>query len=293
MYIEKDDSDDYVFYDNYAPCIYSYNTICSSRDICDVFLKGNIICDLVPIDKVKEVFGRTKRTAFNSITLNISSSDEYIPADILSNKRTEHLNLICNSNDENIELKVDINAFRSTKNLTKTLSIHNCDGIQLDINFLSGFDHLTNLTFDTVTNIQDFFPKLPSLPSLTVFVLNYVSGLVDIQTLPNLVNGLKYVGVTPHEDDEVWNDETMDSILEWLLLSSANTLEYLSLTESDYLTQIPSQIPSFKALSYLRITNTKVYNIKSAALVFSFPVVSLRLNHNSIKTIQPGAFQGK
>ena len=242
---------------------------------------------------MKEVFGRTKRTAFNSITLNISSSDEYIPADILSNKRTEHLNLICNSNDENIELKVDINAFRSTKNLTKTLSIHNCDGIQLDINFLSGFDHLTNLTFDTVTNIQDFFPKLPSLPSLTVFVLNYVSGLVDIQTLPNLVNGLKYVGVTPHEDDEVWNDETMDSILEWLLLSSANTLEYLSLTESDYLTQIPSQIPSFKALSYLRITNTKVYNIKSAALVFSVPVVSLRLNHNSIKTIQPGAFQGK
>lgn len=253
IFIEKDDSIDYVMFDSYEPCIYSYKTICSSRDICDVFLKGNIICDFVPIAEVKEVFGRTKRTTFDSITLNMQSPDEYIPADIFSNKRTEHLNVVCKGDDENIELKVDIDAFRSTKNLTKTLFIYNCDGIKLNINFLTGFDNLKNLTFDTVTNIQDFFPKLPPLPSLTVLVLNYVSGLVDVQTLPNLVIGLKYVGLTPHEQDEIWNDETVHSILEWLLLSSANTLEYLSLTESDYLTQVPSQIPSFKALNYLRI----------------------------------------
>jgi len=245
------------------------------------------------MDKVKEVFDRTKRTVFNSITLNISPPDEYIPADILSNKRTENLNLVCIGNDEKIELKVESNTFWSTKNLTKALFIHKCDGINLDSNFLSGFEHLTNLTLDTVTNIQDFFQKLPSLPSLTVLVLNYVSGLADIQTLPNLINGLKYVGLTPHEEDEIWNNETLDTILEWLLLSSANTLEYLSITESDYLTEIPSQIPSFKALNYLRITYTQIYNIKTGALIFSVPIVSLRLHHNSIRTIQPGAFQGK
>lgn len=291
--IEKDDSEEFVMFDNYAPCIYSYKEICWSRDLCDFFLKGNILCGLVSIDMVQEVFRRTKRTTFNTITLNLRFPDELIPADVLSNKRAEILNLIGPSEDEKIELNVDSNAFRATKNLTKTLFIHNFDGNKLDINFLSGFDLLTNLTFDTVTNIQDFFQKLPPLPSLTVLVLNYVSGLVDIQTLPTLVNGLKFIGLSPHQEDEVWNDETVDSILEWLLLSSANTLEQLSITENDYLTKVPSQIPSFKALNYVRLTSTKIYRIPTASFVFSVPVVALRLNHNSIKTIQPGAFRGK
>jgi len=280
-------------FDNYAPCVYSYKEICWSRDSCEYFLKGDIICDSVPLNTVHEVFRRTKRTTFDQITLNMVSSDDLIPDDVLSNKRTENLFLVGKSDDELIQLKIKSNAFSATKNLTKTLFIHNFDGSQLDLDFLSGFDHLTNLTFDTVANIQDFFPKLPTLPSLKILILNYVSGWVDVQTLPSLVTGLKLIIMVPHqEEDEVWDDETVESALEWLLISSANSLEYLSLKENQ-LTKIPPQIPSFKALSHLQITSTKIYRIKTAELVFSVPVVFLRLYSNSIKIIQPGAFQGK
>lgn len=242
---------------------------------------------------MKEVFHRTTSTKITTVTLNIRYPDDKIPADILSNKRTENLHLVSNDEEEHIELQVDSNAFRSTKNFTKSFLIYNFDGKNLELDFLSGFNKLRNLTFDTITNIHDCFPKLPPLPNLKILVMQYVSGLVDIQTFPHLVHGLNSVALAPHKEEEVWDNETVGSILEWLLISSAETLEYLSLEDNDYLTQVPTQISSFKALNYLRLVKNNIHTIKTGALTFSSPVITLRLFFNSFKVIQPGAFQGK
>ena len=123
-------------FDNYSPCKYSPDELWWSRIIFEVFLKGSIVRDSATIEEVKEVFYRTTSTKITTVTLNIRYPDDKIPADILSNKRTENLHLVSNDEEEHIELQVDSNAFRSTKNFTKSFLIYNFDGKSFLTRFL-------------------------------------------------------------------------------------------------------------------------------------------------------------
>jgi len=86
-------------------------------------------------------------------------------------------------------------------------------------------------------------------------------------------------------------DASVSRMLDWILISSAKTLETLAI-DFIRIAEIPSQIPSFTALNYLDLDRNSIITIKNGTLRFSVPVLKLNLGRNNITSIEPGAFQG-
>ena len=78
-------------------------------------------------------------------------------------------------------LVIDANAFRSTKSVTRELSILNCDLSQLNWSFISNFTNLQSLFLSGNDNFIASFYTLPSasLPRLTDLAIRASSGLND------------------------------------------------------------------------------------------------------------------
>ncbi len=167
--------------------------------------------------------------------------------------------------------------------------------VSREFRFLSGFNQLKNLTICSCFRLQFCLPSLPPLPSLTILDLSHITGLAEIETFPNLVNGLQFASFIPYEadDDEMWNDATVNNLVDWILLSSSDSLEFLTLKDNKYMTEVPHQIPFFTSLKYLNMANNRIHAVSRGALSFHKPVNFLNLNHNKIRSIQPGAFHGK
>jgi len=130
----------------------------------------------------------------DSIELTLLSENEWIPADILGNIEAKRLVIKYDDRQYQIALiNVNLNAFQSTKNSTKTLKLINYDSSQLYLGFLSGFNQLTDLEFVRVNHIQKSLPTLPLLPKLTALEFNNVTGLNDSMiAFPTLsTSGLK------------------------------------------------------------------------------------------------------
>ncbi len=206
-----------------------------------------------------------------------------------------------NNEKSSVNLKVDRDAFRFTKYLTTRVSLHVNDCSGLDLSFLSGFNQLNDLHFSDMDDIQACLPTLPPLPNLTRLQFKFVgTGQKGITTFPALTNGLKefLLGEYIKEDKElgihVWDDDDFSRVLEWLLISSHETLKYMLIDGYlGNLTQIPSQVSTFKALERLHVqNNVHISTIKTGQLSFSIPVLELRMNDNGIAVIEPGAFQG-
>ncbi len=194
-----------------------------------------------------------------------------------------------------MNLQIDPNAFRLTKSYTTEFLLNHIDCTLMDLNFLSGFDKLYKLVFTNVWNIQFCLPSLPSLPRLSVLRLVYCSGLNEFNTFPILLNGLKDFQLYGFENDiteRIFTDKTVDRILDWVLLSSSDTLEELTIVNSTQLTQVPRQISSFKALKELWLHNNNISSVKTNAFHFNVPVSSLNIKENGIKEIEANAFQG-
>ena len=253
---------------------------------------GNVECENVPMKNIKEFFQGTDLVTdnlFRSIKLTLLDEDELIPENILGNKKTEKLVIEYNYGSNQV-IKVDVNAFQSTKYYTKTLELKNIDSSQLDLGFLFGFNQLTDLTFHNFHHIQKSLPNLPLLPKLTGLDFINVTGLNDSTiTFPTLSSGglktFKFNFSVTHTDASV------SRMLDWILLSSAKTLETL-IIDSIGITEIPSQIPSFTALKRLDLDRNSISTIKNGALRFSVPVSTLWLRYNQINSIESGAFQG-
>jgi len=197
--------------------------------------------------------------------------------------------------NESLSLQIDPNAFRSTKSYTKEFYLDYIDCTLLDFNFLMGFDKLNILFFRNVWNIQFCLPSLPSLPSLTVLRIDFCSGLDELRIFPVLTNGLRDFQVRGFENDileRIFTDETVDRILDWILLSSSDTLEELGIVNSTQVTRVPHQIPSFKALKKLWLHSNNISTIKKNSFNFTAPVSVLNIKENGIKEIEPNAFQG-
>lgn len=127
---------------------------------------------------------------------------------------------------------------------------------------------------------------------MILFDCRYCSGLGEIANFPTLINGLKYIAFLPIDDYETSADETIDRLLKWVLISSSNTLQYITIEYFREMTKIPQQIPSFKALKYLQLQHNGISVIRSGSLHFSVPVTFLSLQDNQIESIEPGAFKG-
>ncbi len=194
-----------------------------------------------------------------------------------------------------LRVVVDQNAFRSTKSYTKTLNLNRMDCFLLDFNFLSGFDKLSELYLSNIQNIQMCLPSLPSLPSLTTLAIEYPTGMNELYSFPVLQNGLKiakFVG-SPYLPPEMsMTDVTFNRIMDWILISSENTLEELGVSNMAQVTEVPRQIPSFKALRKFWLHSNNISTIKNGSLYFTAPVSLLNIKENGITDIEPNAFQG-
>lgn len=223
--------------------------------------------------------------------MDLLSEDEIVPADILDNKKTENLVIRYDYiRHPNALLKVDANAFQSTKNYTKNVRFMNFKSSQLDLGFLSGFNQLTHLSFDGVFDILKGLSTLPLLPKLAELRLDHVRGLDDLMTFPTLLsNGLKNFHLIYYDGKEA--DALVSRMLDWILTYSAKTLEVLEIREIR-ITEIPSQVPSFTALRHLDLSSNSISTVKNGTLSFTVPVSHLEITKNKINSIEPAAFQG-
>ncbi len=262
-------------------------------------------CYKVPLEEVKNIFRRATFPVLASIQLTLQPfllSETFIPEDIFGRKRASKIwieyppgSVIVNSS---LSLQVHPGAFRSTKNYTKHFIINIIDCSQLALGFLSGFDKLIELVFGNINNIQHCLPTLPSLPRLTKLSFERCAGMNELHSFPALTNGLKRIffyndEISALQPDRVLNDETVDRIIDWLLLSSSNTLDDLGIEFMNHVTRVPKKITSFIQLKKIWLTNNNISSIKSGAFSFPGPISFLSIIGNGIKEIEPGAFQGK
>ncbi len=273
---------------------------------CISYSDGKVYCIEIPIKKIKEVFSRNsfpKRLESVELILQPYTFDEgTIPENVFGSTKVfeiliEHSNSCC---DKKIE--VNVNAFQSTKGYTNKLKISKLDCTLMDLSFLLGFGKLANLVFSYIDNIQDCFPGLPLLPRLTTLTFEFCSGIKEIQQFPTLKNGLKIIKFEnyqpPYEpsnfvsDDKVLNDLTVERIMDWLLLSSTNTLEDITITDMRQVTRVPHQIPQFKVLRNLWLQKNAISTIKNETFSLHVPVGILDVYGNGIRKIEPGAFHG-
>ncbi len=268
---------------DFSPCEYSL---------------GDVTCEGVPIEKIQQVFSRTIIPIFLSFKLIITNENHLlIPGNLLDNKRAFEIELMHSWYKYDVinspNMQVDMNAFRSTKNYTKAFTIANMNCSHQDLRFLTGFNQLTNLTLHNLYDIHICEKTLPGFPRLTT--LNLHSRHSTLNFFPLLTNGLKVALFWGNEDypDRVLHDENIDQTIDWLLLSSSNTLEELTIGQMRRLTRVPRQISSFKALKKLWLNENGISSIKPGALSFSAPVSSLNIFGNGISEIKTGAFQGK
>ncbi len=277
----------YIFYDigiDDASCEYS---------------KGIINCELVSIEDIQNFFSRSTANTLEKVGLIIQPSDNFLPEDLISNN-VRVADLIFGYSQASwidgesgpTKLKVHPDAFRSSKNYTQKIDLNDFDCSELNLSFLSGFDQLKNLTFSNVLNMQHCLPSLPPIPNLILLDFQRCSGLGEVTSFPKLTNGLILFGFSPIPMDESSNDQTISRILDWILLSSSSTLQFLKHEDNKYLTRVPDQIPSFIALKSLILRRNNISIIKTGSLAFPSPLTWLNLYGNGIETIEQGALQG-
>ena len=85
----------------------------------------------------------------------------------------------------------------------------------------------------------------------------------------------------------------MEKVLNWILLSSVDTVKYFSFARMDLLEHVPSQFKSFKSMCSLWLRFNKISTIKTGAFSFKVPVCILDIRNNNIANIESDAFEGK
>ncbi len=142
-------------------------------------------------------------------------------------------------------------------------------------------------------NIQQCLSSLPPLPSLNSLTLQFNTGMDELVNFPTLTHGLKRFelwGSKP--SNKVLNDEIAGRVLDWILTSSSNTLEEISLVRMTQLNHVPRQMTHFKTLRRVWMSENDISVVKTGSFLFALPVSTLYLMDNKIREIEPNAFQG-
>lgn len=126
--------------EDYAPCQ------------CEVYQNEEVTqkwvyCFSVNVTDIKEVFRKTPTVDFEAVNLFLSPSDpaEEIPADLMADSRALDIVIFGSSTSEK-PLRINRNAFRSSRTLNKQFEIDYNDLTGTDMGFLEGFDNLRGST---------------------------------------------------------------------------------------------------------------------------------------------------
>ena len=268
--------------DDFFPCLCSYRSM---------------HCGDIPLDSVRNLF-KTKSAGLNKNEANhllknfellIPPKDLVIPADLLSDKfAAEIITLHCQDDKGTQRLKVDPEAFRSSRNFILTVEIFLCDTGELDFLFLRGFQRLVKLDLSSDMNVHLLnWTSLPTLPNFRSLDISYSEGLNEWVDFPKLEKGLEAIQLPCNKI----SDLTMDRIMQWILSSpSADTLGHLNVGRNA-LTKIPSGLSSLKRLQIVRLYFNPITCIQTGMFNFS-SVINIFLEGTQINAIEPEAFQG-
>lgn len=262
---------------------------------CSLSPEGKFIgCFNVLAEDVRGVFGNPNTSSidlYHRVRINLNVSDETIPEDLLNSRTASHLEIHCPDRNP-YRLQVDPKAFSPSYDVLTTLEIANCDLTKTDFSFLSGFFRLDKLTFTSCSNLHVMFPStLPSLGSLTDLAIHRSYDLRELTTFPTLSKGLKAFRLYGNAETSALNDPAVGRILDWVLESSAGSLETLQLNYN-VLTEVPAQISRFKALHSLYIQNNFISLVPSCSVLFTAPVRSFAFHSSKLQHLKPNAFQG-
>jgi len=252
---------------------------------------GNITCSGISVSKINEVFSRVSPVDFGlNVDLRPTEPNNIIsiPDNILGvGKIASAFSIRCPSTAS--KLTISRNAILNSRDSTTQVTISNCDLSSLDLAFLTGFNVLKSLEIISNTNIQFPFKTLPNLfPNLIDLNFYGSRGLNDAVDFPQtLSKGLVRVNLGSCSLDDIGAGKMLD----WLVSSSSKTLTTL-LMQTNYVTNIPTQIPLMTTLNYLDLSSNRLTIIRAGELRFTSPVIMLALTTNNVATIQPGAFQG-
>ena len=278
--ISRKSFDDFVV--TYAPCTFQADPFPN---------KVSIICDS-NISNASFITNAFTQSESNIITehqlvhIQLEAFND-IPDDLMGTKsNTRHLKLTCP--DANFELKINSNAFRSSRSTALGVSIEKCDLRQLDWRFLSEFSVLESLHLvgSSMMNNMQTFPLLTSVSTFSMLNCGHFDELYPPERTPHL-NHLQI--------DNSFNvsDEIFDRIVNAAAAGPyRDTLEVLSLARNK-MTRIPSSTANFTRLQHLIVSGNSIQTLPRGSLHFSSTSLStVWLNYNRIDTIQQGAFKG-
>lgn len=243
----------------------------------------NVECIEVASADIKEAFRRTSTTNYIRLFLTLSGNSSQLPSDLLGDNRAQEVDLTCTN--RNFDVKVDRFAFRNSAWSTLDLLVFGCSLSQLEFAFLTGYQairaiEITNSTFPSLSD-------LPRLPSLRYLVISDCPGFTtwgkpDLSSVVELRLG-----------DNLLGDQAVDEILNSILaITSRPPLQTLILMNNQ-LTRIPEMVPLFPNLITLSMDVNTIPVLKAGSLALSAPDIHmLRLEVLSLRTIEPGAFQG-
>lgn len=259
---------------------------------------------------VLEVFGAFRRSPFRNkeidkFTFNIKrpSSSSHpsveLPEDIIDDHQIGSIRLYCPEEDKSsvrISLRIDMNAFRYSQNFTTEIVLRGCDLGDLDLSFLKGFDQLKTLSIDRATYFLKSFGTLPPLKALNRLSLracaeDLSSGKALPEFPPALVHGIAELCLSYHDD---LDDSILSRILDWVLVSSADTLREFDIFQNKKMTTIPTPVREFKKLVYFSASHNGLpLSLSEDSLNFSGPMENIHLTSSQIDNILPGTFKGE
>ena len=183
---------------------------------------------------------------------------------------------------------MDDNAFASSENVTKAVTISGCYLVQQrNFAFLSNFNEMTSLNIFNSRNFTSL-EGVPSQPNL------YYISIVNCRGFDSLVSQ-DSVALTQlrilHLYDNDLDDRSAADILNFLAKFSRESLEELRLYNNQ-LSKVPAIVSSFSKLNQLMMENNIIDLITTRSLSFFNDVSYLHLGSNAIRSIEPSAFGG-
>lgn len=136
-----------------------------------------ITCDNVSMADVAAVFQSKPAMNITRLILRIRPEGDAIPADLLGQSRLTNELMVYGPQNDPL-LKVDPNAFRSSKNSSLNyVFLSNFDLSQMDFDFLADFPSVGTLIFDSLLNLDRSLQTLPFLPTLADLHFHYCSDM--------------------------------------------------------------------------------------------------------------------
>lgn len=259
-------------------------------------METGIKCVDVNLPDVSMAFKNHKDLDVKVFILHFPRSCDII-ADLIGNHHriTDKIDLRCSKTDyfSLQQLTVHPDAFRSSRNYTRSLKIAKCNLKRLDFAFFNGFSQVEKLIIVDSVNVHQIdwrsFVPSPRFYSLEIQRCR----LNAWKTFPRLNVGLENVMLYSTDI----GDATMDRTLNWLINTSSETLQDLS-TPRGSVRHFPTKISLFKNLKSFQLYGQIIYDIGISYLPYGSYVNSgslraLQLSQCGIEFLEPGAFSGK